>query len=715
MNRGPPQAQNDDPTSCRAAAVVFALATVLLAACAGGGGSSAGPPPPPPPPTAIILSQSQPVSGSVTISINGGSTYTSVDYLIDFQEVGKSTQGPGYAIVYDTTSLAPGQHVFIAHVQTSPGVYVDLRLTVEVVAPEMTLQVVGNSSSVPGILEILINATAASGITRVSAALNGTVVGTLTAPNCSAPGSPVPCSEFNYIFTVASGSYPTGNYTITVQAVDGNGKTGSASTTVTIDNPNLGAPVVMLTSPANGALVYGTLHIAGTFASAAAGATVKLLVCFGQMVQGCGYGSGAFTIYTTSASPFATDYSLAGLPPGLYVVYVKATDNSGRTAVVAADVYVTSSAALVYPIGFHLPGSYTSFWDADDGSYAWGSGSFCTAPSAFKPLAPPPAAYVSSGATTISLDLSAPAVNSQWGHVGFNCFVGVALSDGYFFVQGYVDNGSAFDPFSPPNHLYDWTPDGARSDLSAASGTHLVGAHGPWVLSEEGVPANATCPPVSPMIFGIAYNAVTKETDTITLSGNLFPGQFTNDFYLSPTGTPLEYFDAYDCTTGGSNVFVWDQSTGTVTAVTTDNMSYRPTSDGTFLAWANSYAPGIPSTLHVRNLVSNTDQTPATTAQSFWVGGIIAWTENSAGGISLLANDGTKTSLLSTQPADSNPYLDTLVGGGKVVFSEKNAVYSWSPQNGRHLLFDVQPNQKFMKGGTLYARFNQAVYVIQPQ
>jgi hypothetical protein len=88
----------------------------------------------------ITLSQAQPVSGNVTLSISSGSTYTEVQWFADLNSIGTSTQGPGYGVVLNASTLTAGSHLILAQLESSPDSYLQIRLTIQVENPEVTVQ-----------------------------------------------------------------------------------------------------------------------------------------------------------------------------------------------------------------------------------------------------------------------------------------------------------------------------------------------------------------------------------------------------------------------------------------------------------------------------------------------------------------------------------------------------------------------------------------------
>ncbi len=180
----------------------------------------------------ITLSQAQPVSGNVTLSIAGGNSYSEVLWFVDLNSIGNSTAGPDYSIVLNAGTLTQGSHLILAQLESSPDSYLQIRLTMQAQNPEVTVNanVVGTS----GTVSLNVSATSAYGIVSVTATLDGNTIGTLTAPNCTF-GGPYGCSP--YEFTINATAAGSGTHTVSVVATDGNGVSASQTFQVTFSDP----------------------------------------------------------------------------------------------------------------------------------------------------------------------------------------------------------------------------------------------------------------------------------------------------------------------------------------------------------------------------------------------------------------------------------------------------------------------------------------------
>lgn len=605
----------------------------------------------------IVLDQIPPISGTVNVSIGGGGSYSSVSYYVDLILAGTSTTGPNYSVPVNTSGLTTGSHLFLAQLTTGPDSYIDVRLPVEVMNPEVAVQVSVSGTSGP--VEVNVAATSNYGITSVTASLDGNTLGTLTTPN----GCPNSCSL--YQFPVNATTVGSGSHTITAQATDGNGAVASKIVTVTFDNP----PTINLTSPVDGALVNGNLQMTGTFGTDKPSASVSLNVTLGNL-----------PILKTSTSPFSSSFSLAGVTPGTYTLTAIATDSDGLSMTVTDLVTVTSSPSLVYTPVFTA-----------------GAGSVILATSG---------AYILYSATdgTIHQHYGSVDVTLPLGAIQ-NIFGWTVTDTGYVFAQGF-----GRDRPGANTSIYMWPPGGAASNLSiAASSTgiddQLLPVHYPWVLwcsSHQDVNWNEY----------VLYNVSTgQQYDIYGPSNATLVGNNYSDFVTLNGQLTLFYWAESGSAT---NVLRWDQTTNTSVQLTNDGLSLYPQTDGIRVAWQTAQRPLPPSapyTLTTLDLASNTTQVLSTIMSQFQLSsGLLGWVEQTAATRAIKASDGTTTSTVS-------PLLGTVFfgsSGGYIVFEESGKMYAWSVSGGRLLLFDAAPGQVNLTGKTVYFTngTQQVVYAV---
>jgi hypothetical protein len=607
----------------------------------------------------IVLDQPQPVTGVVNASIAGGGTYSSVAYYLDLTLVGTSTAAPSYSTAVDTSGLTAGSHQLIARLATGPDSYIELRLTFQVAAAELVVTAgLPPPPNVPPV--ILVIASSQYGITSVSASLDGHSLGTLTAPNCIVSGViGALCNPYTYQFPfdpVAAGS---GAHTVQVTATDGNGVTVTQAFTVTVSNP----PALTLSSPIDGALVNGTLQVQGSFATDKQGATVSLSVTLGDL-----------PVLSTSQSPFAASFSLSGVTPGSYTLTATATDSTGQSTVISREVTVTSSASLVYtPVAtlgtgaFILAagGTYVVYMDASHTTFHLLNGGADTT----LPLGPIPSADIDN-----LLDWS-------------------VTSDGIAFAD---DDSS----------VYMWPLGGAPQNLSSAAkstGTDvLVQVHYPWLLWSSSHPTQSSGVGSDELIL---YNVTSaQQFDVHAPSGTTF-GCYRCDF-ATVNGNLALFYWTYSPTL---NVFRWDQASNSSVALTSDNQSLYPQTDGVRVAWQTEQGQQTtgPQTLSAQDLVSGTVTVLSTNMAAFSLAdGLLAWGEvtvvNDPSPVetaeAIRASDGMTTTTVS------NVLGSAFFGssGGYVVFEESAKLYAWSSGGGRRLLLDSTPGQVHLTGKTVY-------------
>lgn len=277
----------------------------------------------------IVTDRVEPLSGTdVKLSLSGPVPGAEVAWYADLTSISNGTTA-----VWNSKSVPNGSHQLSAQVKISATKTVNVRRTVNVSNPTITLtqrSVYGSSGTV------LVSVTASSpfGVNSVAATLDGAPLATLTAPNAcntdSAPSPANPCATPNlYQFQVINAA--SGNHTLVVTGVDAAGSMDQISIPVPISN----APVIQLTLPVNGALAYGSLSLAGTIVTDRPGVTVTATL-------------GDVTILQAQGTSFSTQYDISGLAPGSYLLTVLATDSVQVSSRVQRMVFVTASSATAY-------------------------------------------------------------------------------------------------------------------------------------------------------------------------------------------------------------------------------------------------------------------------------------------------------------------------------------------------------------------------------
>jgi subtilisin family serine protease len=176
--------------------------------------------------------------------------------------------------------------------------------------PSVSITSPSGGSSVSGTISVQGSASDNVGVTSVSLSIDGVALGSDTT---------VPYSFSWNTTTVANGSH-----NLTATASDAAGNTASTTITVTVSNlADTTAPVISITSPANGARVTGNLSVLVQATDNVRVTRVELYV------------DGTLTATSTSA-PFTTKWNTKRAASGGHVLQCKAYDavgNSGASSV----------------------------------------------------------------------------------------------------------------------------------------------------------------------------------------------------------------------------------------------------------------------------------------------------------------------------------------------------------------------------------------------
>jgi hypothetical protein len=598
----------------------------------------------------IVTDKAEPLSGVVTLSLSGSTAGAPVLWFVDLVQL--DTHGNDQQVSWDTTTATNAPHQILARVVVSPDKNVDIQRTVNVANSD--IHVSASVSGTSGTIAVDVSASAPSGIASVSADFDGAPVGTLTAPNACTDA----CPPYDlYRFTVDAASAGSGNHVMLVTVVDGAGETQQVSVPVPIANP----PVIVVTSPVDGAFAYGTLQVSGSVSSDQPG-PVSVTATLGQV-----------QVLQTTGPTFDTSYDLTGLPAGTYVLTIVATDSVGTPQTVTRQVNVTSSAALVYTpilsLGVHgnvlaVDGDLL-LYQADDLSVRIRD--------------------TAAGTETVLQD-TATLGTPRWAFDG-----GLAYA-------------SATDSACPPGCIFQWLADGTRHDLSAndpgaANGVpaQLVAQDGQVLWADTSYPLPSTLT-VYDATTG-AYTLITPPAGVNYLSTGdavAVAGGQVYAFYVAETGMSGSTF-LFD-------VYQWTSGTGASTPVSTPgHVSLAPQTDGVRVAWTDGVPNPPPDTMP--SLVSEPIGGSTLTALSTSVGsftlrdGVLAFSELFTTTQDLKASTSSATSTLSI--AQGPVLFDT--GGGFVAYTEYGKTYSWNSANAQATLrIDVTPTELLVSQGRMY-------------
>jgi hypothetical protein len=292
----------------------------------------------------IMFDQPEPLQTSVNVSIANDESFLNsndkgsplVTYVIDDDTSTflTSYRAPGFPYPVGLSTYTTGTHHLAALMEHSNGAMtwvISRNVQIHSSNAAISLEAVPNL----GVLDFYAVATSDSGI--VSVVLNADSpsgpTDTLIAPNACVPQ---PCGAgqpFNaYRFSFDTKMYVSGYHIATVEATDNAGTTAGGFASFTLPAP----PTVTLDSPVDGAVVAGTLHLAGTFASGTPGALELMVTLSGVPIYDT-------TVANTGAPvPYSVDVSLAGVSPGSHTVGVYSrVGNSVYTSVASAIIQVT--------------------------------------------------------------------------------------------------------------------------------------------------------------------------------------------------------------------------------------------------------------------------------------------------------------------------------------------------------------------------------------
>lgn len=605
---------------------------------------------PPTSPT-IQLNESEPVSGQVQISVSNATGYSSVTYFVDLATLRTSTTGPNFPVNWDTTTLTNGQHLLVAMLQVNPDYSVQVRRSVQLANAAVAVSISPSGGTIPGGATLTVTATSDAGIQSVTLSMDGNPVGTLTAPNGGGN---------NYSFQINGSS---GQHVFQAQAIDNNGQSSTATATITLSNP----PQLSLSSPVDGGLINGTLHIAGTATSDKPGAVTTTATL------------GNVPVLNTTVTNFSTDFSLTGVVPGDYTLTVVSTDSTGSTLSQSLIVTVTSSPALVYAPVVTI-GGYGDLLATDPATVLYRS--------------PDGSVHLLSGSSNIVL-----VQGSSSGSGGYTQWM---LSAGNAFALDAV----TLDSVHYQKDIIYWNAGGTRTDLGSLGAVNdnyianLEMVHWPWALgSYWTVPAGQATGNTTLTFF----NAQTGQTLSPPLP-EVSGSAGTVDFFAAPAGLNLYYMTDLSQNGGFNPVGIdrWNQGTNQVIPLATGNLwQLSPQTDGIRVAW-QSGALGVesgPYSLVSYDIASSTPATLSTTMSQFQLAdGILAWVESGSNTTLIKASDGTTVTTVSA--LTSSHFYGT--GGGYVLFGEASKLYVWSAAAGRQLLFDAVPNTARISGKAVY-------------
>ena len=255
------------------------------------------------------------VTATVTVSASASDNVgvAGVQFLLDDVPLGVEDAVAPYSVLWDTTPLANGSYELTAVARDAAGnVTFSEVINVTVAHPDVTAPIVSitapaNGATVDGNLAITADATDNVGVAGVRFLLNGASLGDedTTAP---------------YSITWDSTTVANGMYQLAARARDSAGNSStSAAMTVTVNNPDVTAPTVSMTAPADNATVFGT-------AAVSADAFDNIGIAGVQFLRN----GGPLGAEDTTA-PYTITWDTTTSPNGTYEIKAVARDAAGNS------------------------------------------------------------------------------------------------------------------------------------------------------------------------------------------------------------------------------------------------------------------------------------------------------------------------------------------------------------------------------------------------
>ena len=628
-------------------------------------------------PAISLGGQTEPLSGTVKLSLTGTVT-GAVEWYADLRLLGSGNAADGNSINWNTVGVTNGEHQLLARIQPASGSAIDVRRTVTVSNSTVTLN--ATVSGTTGTINVDVRATSTTGITAVSAKFDGVEAGTLTQPNA--------CSRFCggsndvFRFTVDAARAGSGSHSMVITATDASGGTRS----VTVEVPISNAPGLTLSAPLDGALVFGTLRLDGSFTSDKPGAvtvTAKL---------------GDLQILSTTSGNFSGSYDLTGVTAGAYPLTVRATDSTGQVSQIQRNIVVTSSAARAYTPVFTLPtGGQLLAAEGAHVLYTPGDGTVLMR-------------HLVQGTEVTLTNAASIQYAAGWRLDGGRAVAYGKGADCVLYCvylwssTGAVSNLTNANPHSRASNI----GGGWAYDLHPV----LRGDYVLWVndkAADTGVATSATGRYTLHQISTGSYTRIGVPAGVNYVGNNEFDfsvsGGVADVWFWGQTGG--------EGTTSQFDIFRWRSDTGTSTRITSGGARHiYPQVDGTRVAWQQSPIGGSSDStfaLTTTALSAVVPSTLATKATSFVLrDGLLAWMETPTTSKALKASsaDGTTRTISSLSTANL-----LANGGGRVAYGEGGKTYTWASGTGQSTLrLDTAPGQLFMAGGAMVFTVGPTVY-----
>lgn len=280
-----------------------------------------------------------PTNGSVassTVSLSAsasdvGTGVVGVQFRVGTTSIGAEDTSSPYAATWNSTAVADGSYTLSAVVRDGAGNFATSSATITVdntapVAPGTPDLLatsdtgISNSDNVTASTTPQFTSSCVTGSTVRFFHGGSTLIGAAT---CSATSSA----------TIISSTLTSGTYSITAQQSDAVGNTSSSSSalSVTIDNS---APIISITSPADGSNASGTISLVASSTDAL------------SSVYGVLFSHGTTTISSEdTSSPYSVSFDTTTLADGTYTLNAVARDVIGNYSTSTISITITNTVA----------------------------------------------------------------------------------------------------------------------------------------------------------------------------------------------------------------------------------------------------------------------------------------------------------------------------------------------------------------------------------
>ena len=274
------------------------------------------------------------VGGTITITasatVASGASISSVELKVDGTSIGTDTSSP-YSWTLNTKSYSKGTHTLnlTATDNSARKGYAQISVTFNNDPPIVSFSAPASGAVVSGTMSVSVTPTTYAGRTTASVQLriDSLLIGTLTA-------SP-------YIWSINTNTLSNGAHTLNVTSTDSLGYVGYAQRSITVSNP---APVVSITSPANGAQVKGTVTVT---VSATSSSTISYVALYFDSTS----------VGNKTASPYTFTLNTLSYADGQHNLRAVAGDQYGRAGEIQITITVnnTGGAAAVPVVSISAP------------------------------------------------------------------------------------------------------------------------------------------------------------------------------------------------------------------------------------------------------------------------------------------------------------------------------------------------------------------------